>query len=72
MPSVRFRNITWSIPSCFTWMDRKQMIDRRKMFALLGAAVAAALLKNLSETRNLPLSTVGAVYDLEGTVRWLN
>jgi carbonic anhydrase len=29
-------------------------------------------LKNLPETRDLPLSTVGAVYDLEGTVRWLN
>ena len=29
-------------------------------------------LKNLPETRGLPLSTVGAVYDLEGTVRWLN
>jgi carbonic anhydrase len=29
-------------------------------------------LKNLRETRNLALSTVGAVYDLEGTVRWLN
>lgn len=30
------------------------------------------LLKNLPETRDLPVSTVGAVYDLEGTVRWLN
>jgi hypothetical protein len=29
-------------------------------------------LKNLPETRDLRLSTVGAVYDLEGTVRWLN
>jgi len=29
-------------------------------------------LKNLPETRNLALSTVAAVYDLEGTVRWLN
>ena len=29
-------------------------------------------LKNLPETRYLPLSTVGAVYNLEGTVRWLN
>jgi len=29
-------------------------------------------LKNLSETRNLHLSTVGAVYDLEGSVRWLD
>jgi carbonic anhydrase len=29
-------------------------------------------LKSLPETRNLPLSTVGAVYNLEGTVRWLN
>jgi len=29
-------------------------------------------LKNLPETRDLPLSTVGAVYDLEGKVRWLN
>ena len=29
-------------------------------------------LKNSPETRDLPLSTAGAVYDLEGTVRWLN
>ena len=29
-------------------------------------------LKNLPEARDLRLSTVGAVYDLEGTVRWLN
>lgn len=29
-------------------------------------------LKKLPETRDLSLSTVGAVYDLEGTVRWLN
>lgn len=28
-------------------------------------------LKRLPETRNLGLTTVGAVYDLEGTVRWL-
>jgi len=29
-------------------------------------------IKNLPETRDLRISTVGAVYDLEGTVRWLN
>jgi carbonic anhydrase len=29
-------------------------------------------LKNLPETRDLRLATVGAVYDLEGTVRWLS
>lgn len=29
-------------------------------------------LKDLLETRDLSLSTMGAVYDLEGTVRWLN
>jgi carbonic anhydrase len=29
-------------------------------------------LRDLPETRSLSLSTVGAVYDLEGTVRWLN
>lgn len=28
-------------------------------------------LKKLPETQNLPLSAVGAVYDLEGAVRWL-
>ena len=28
-------------------------------------------LKNLPEVRNLPLMTVGAIYDLEGGVRWL-
>ena len=28
-------------------------------------------LKKLPETQNLPLHTVGAVYDLEGTVHWL-
>ena len=28
-------------------------------------------LKNLPEVRNLPLMTVGAIYDLEGGVRWI-